>query len=77
MRKIIFSIFVASVFLFTVLGTVLVLGQMLGLFTFQASWVIGLDEHLAKIVYFMTSIAAFSGYLLSYYKKPVLKEEGN
>ncbi|CAG9621227.1 hypothetical protein [Sutcliffiella rhizosphaerae] len=74
MRKIIMSIFILSVFLFTILGTVLVVGQMLGLFALQGSWVIGLDENLAKVVYFMTSIAAFSGYLLSYFKKAELKE---
>ncbi|MBM0066317.1 hypothetical protein [Alkalicoccobacillus gibsonii] len=76
MRKIILGIFILSVILFTVLGTVLVFGQMLGLFTFQANWVIGLNENLASTVYFMTSIAAFSGYLLSYFKQPKVEEEG-
>ena len=75
MRKIILMIFILSVFLFTVLGSILVFGQMIGLFTLQGSWVVGLDENLANTVYFMTSIAAFSGYLLSYFKKPKLKEE--
>lgn len=74
MRKIILMIFIMSVFLFTLLGAVLVFGQLIGLFALKGSWVVGLDEHLASIVYFMTSIAAFSGYLLSYFKKPKRKE---
>lgn len=77
MRKIILMIFIISVFLFTVLGAVLVFGQMIGLFALQGSWVVALDENLASTVYFMTSIAAFSGYLLSYFKKPKLTEEEN
>ncbi|GAF11674.1 LOW QUALITY PROTEIN: hypothetical protein JCM19046_2634 [Bacillus sp. JCM 19046] len=69
MRKIVMTVFIGAVCLFTLLGTVLVIGQLIGLVTLQGGWVSGLNENVAKVVYFMTSIAAFAGYLLSYFKK--------
>ncbi|GAF24317.1 MULTISPECIES: hypothetical protein [Shouchella] len=74
MRKVLMIIFICSVTLFILLGSVLVLGQLLGLLVANGNWVINLDENLASTVYFVTSIAAFSGYLLSYTKKK--KTEG-
>lgn len=75
MRKITMAVFITSVCLFTVLGTIFVIGQLVGLLSFQGNWVIGLKENLAKVVFFTTSIAAFSGYLLSYFKKPNVEKE--
>lgn len=69
MRKALMATFISSVTLFILLGSILVLGQLLGLITANGNWVITLDYELANTVYFLTSISAFSGYLLSYTKK--------
>ncbi|MDQ0206901.1 hypothetical protein [Alkalicoccobacillus murimartini] len=76
MRKLIFAIFIISVILFTVFGSVLVLGQLVSLLALQGSWMIALNENLAEFVYGLTAIAGLSGYLLYYFKKPPTTDSG-
>lgn len=66
MLKMLFSLSLAG---FIILGLLLVLGQILGLFIQNGSLIIMSDEYLSPVAFSLSAIAAIIGFILHYMKE--------
>lgn len=68
MRRIVRKTFIFSLIGFTIVGFLLVLGQVAGLVVMNGTMVIKSSEYLSTAAYLLSAVAAILGFILHYMK---------